>query len=291
MTVSSTAALLVLAAVALLAWPHSRTAAAAHALAVSGPAAGARRSVRRARRDLAGTLATASTRTTRVVAVAVGGVGGGLVGTAVSRPLGLVVGLVAVAAVVSGRRYLVARRGAADRTREVAAVAALADELQSGQSMAAALQAASATAGPNLGGAFRAAARAVDIGADGVEVLVGVGQEESVAADRVAGMWRLSIEAGCPLAESMQTLEADLRDEARHRDQVRALLAGPASSAFLLAGLPVFGLLMGGAVGADPWRVLTGTPIGGVVLLLGSALSATGVLWTRAIIRRARRAA
>lgn len=288
MTVSA----LVLAAVALVVWPRARTAVAAHALAVSAPAAsGPRRLVRRGVRDVASAAAAASVRTTRVVAVAVGGAAGGLAGTTVSRPLGLVAGLLAVSAVVSGQRYLVARRTAGERTREVSAVAALADELRSGQSMVAALRAAAGAAGPGLGGAFAAAARAVDIGADGVEALIGAGRDGSAVADRVAGMWRLSVEAGCPLAEAMQTLEADLRDEARHRDQVRALLAGPASSAFLLAGLPVFGLLMGGAVGADPWRVLTGTPVGGAVLLLGGALSAAGVLWTRAIIRRAGRTA
>ena len=50
----------------------------------------------------------------------------------------------------------------------------------------------------------------------------------------------------------------------------------------LLAGLPLVGLAMGSGVGADPWRVLTTTGPGQVLLVAGSALELAGLPWSGA---------
>jgi tight adherence protein B len=55
----------------------------------------------------------------------------------------------------------------------------------------------------------------------------------------------------------------------------------------LLAGLPVLGLAMGSGVGADPWRVLTTTSTGQVLLVVGVALELAGVAWSGRLVRRA----
>ena len=66
-----------------------------------------------------------------------------------------------------------------------------------------------------------------------------------------------------------------------------AQLAGPRATAVLLALLPVFGLAMGNALGADPLAVLVGTPVGRGCLVLGLLLEVAGLLWTARITRRA----
>jgi tight adherence protein B len=66
-----------------------------------------------------------------------------------------------------------------------------------------------------------------------------------------------------------------------------AVVAGPRASAGVLAGLPVLGLLMGSGVGADPWRVLTTTGTGTVLLVAGVALEGAGLAWSARLIRRA----
>ena len=53
--------------------------------------------------------------------------------------------------------------------------------------------------------------------------------------------------------------------------------------------LPVLGLLMGSGVGADPWRVLTTTGTGQVLLVGGVALEAAGLVWSHRLVERALR--
>jgi tight adherence protein B len=69
--------------------------------------------------------------------------------------------------------------------------------------------------------------------------------------------------------------------------QVAALLAGQRATAVLLAGLPLFGLGLGAAMGLHPLAVILGTPIGEAVLLLGVVLELAGLAWTDRIVRNA----
>ncbi len=51
--------------------------------------------------------------------------------------------------------------------------------------------------------------------------------------------------------------------------------------------LPVVGLLLAAALGADPLSVLLHTSLGLVCLVTGVGLDALGVLWTSRLVRRA----
>jgi tight adherence protein B len=44
---------------------------------------------------------------------------------------------------------------------------------------------------------------------------------------------------------------------------------------------------MGNGVGADPWRVLTTTAPGQVLLVVGVALEVLGLLWAERLVQRA----
>ncbi len=107
---------------------------------------------------------------------------------------------------------------------------------------------------------------------------------------RLAMCWQVSERSGSSLAPAVARLTATLRDEEQVRREVAAQLAGPRATAVLLALLPLFGLSMGGALGADPLAVLLGTPIGRGCLALGVLLEAIGLLWTARITRRAEQA-
>jgi tight adherence protein B len=97
----------------------------------------------------------------------------------------------------------------------------------------------------------------------------------------------LSIRTGCSLAAVLTAVEDDLRARSRHRLELRAATAGPRAGAAVLAGLPLLGLAMGSGVGADPWRVLTTTVAGQVLLVAGVAFEVVGLRWSRWLVRRA----
>src|SRR4051812_29189225 len=113
------------------------------------------------------------------------------------------------------------------------------------------------------------------------------GDEAGRALERVAAAVRLSASTGCSLAGVVTAVEDDLRARLHAEQELRSAVAGPRASATVLAGLPVLGLMMGSGIGADPWRVLTTTSSGTVLLVVGVALELAGTAWTARLVRRA----
>ena len=104
---------------------------------------------------------------------------------------------------------------------------------------------------------------------------------------RLGALWAISASRGVPLAKLVTGLRDEVDHANRHRDATRAALAGPQTTAAVLAALPVAGMLMGAAMGASPLALLTGGGIGGVLLVAGTALVCAGVLVSRRIIEGA----
>ncbi|MEU0805424.1 type II secretion system F family protein [Streptomyces sp. NPDC005970] len=200
--------------------------------------------------------------------------------------LPLLAGAAAVPVVGRWRR---ARTHDRERERRAAAVielcGAVAGELRAGRQPVEALLAAPpgpigehwglVSAAARFGGdvpeALRRAARA-----PGAEGLTGV-----------AACWQVAVDEGAGLAAGLDRVAAALRAERDHRQHLRAKLAGPRATAVLLMLLPVFGLGMGAALGADPLHVLLHTPAGLACLLVGGLLEWAGFAWTARVIRTA----
>ena len=109
---------------------------------------------------------------------------------------------------------------------------------------------------------------------------------ERIADGRPPGpWWRVAVDGGAGLADGLDRLGAGLRAERDQRNALRAQLVSAWSSVVVLALLPVAALAMGGAMGADPMRVLLHTPAGLGCLALGLLLEATGLWWARRIVR------
>jgi tight adherence protein B len=95
----------------------------------------------------------------------------------------------------------------------------------------------------------------------------------------------VAVDGGAGLAAALDRVAAALRAEADQREDLRAQLAGPRSTAVLLALLPLFGLVLGTGLGAHPGAVLLHTPAGLACLAAGAALEWAGLAWTARIIR------
>ncbi|MCW2637137.1 MAG: hypothetical protein JWQ99_3504 [Blastococcus sp.] len=202
----------------------------------------------------------------------------------------LVAALGAVLATVAARTWLARRRterlGAA-LSSLTEGLGALAAELRSGRSLAAATEAAVvACADQRCGRALAMAVRAP--GSSSADA--GAGSDQRIldeAFRSVSAAVLLSTRTGCSLAGVLSAVEDDLRARRRQREDLRAATAGPGASAMVLAGLPALGLAMGSGVGADPWRVLTTTGTGQLLLVAGVALELAGLAWSRRLIQRA----
>lgn len=101
---------------------------------------------------------------------------------------------------------------------------------------------------------------------------------------------RLTHEIGAPLADVLDRCATGIA-EAGHARTARAVaLAGPRSTARLLGWLPLLGLALGAAVGADPVAVLLDGGLGTLCLILGTAFVAAGRWWVAALDRAAQHA-
>jgi tight adherence protein B len=103
----------------------------------------------------------------------------------------------------------------------------------------------------------------------------------------MAACWQVALDSGTRLAEGLERVADTLRAEERQREELAAQLAGPRSTALLLAVLPLFGVVLGTAMGAAPLHVLLHTPVGLGCLVLGVALESAGLAWTARIVRGA----
>jgi tight adherence protein B len=93
--------------------------------------------------------------------------------------------------------------------------------------------------------------------------------------------------SGAGLAQALRPLAAGIRDDRELGREVDGQLAGPRSSARLLASLPVVVWGLGLLLGANPLQVLLTTPYGLGCLGVGVALEVAGLTWVAAMARAA----
>jgi Flp pilus assembly protein TadB len=94
---------------------------------------------------------------------------------------------------------------------------------------------------------------------------------------------------GVALSGPLQLIERDLSSRLALGRTVAEVLAGPRASAFVLAGLPIVGLVLAAQMGAHPVSFLTSSAVGRLVLLAGAVLAATGLTWSVWLASRAER--
>jgi len=177
------------------------------------------------------------------------------------------------------------------RERQVRRVAtielcgAIAEELRAGRLPADALL-ASLRSDPDLTAHAAAAARSGQ--PVGPALVRDAGQAGAAGLRLVAACWTVAEQHGGALATALHRVAGALRAQQVAERRVALELAAPQATARLLAALPVLGLLIGTASGADPVRVLFGTGPGLLLLVTGIALDLAGLAWVRRIARTGR---
>lgn len=98
---------------------------------------------------------------------------------------------------------------------------------------------------------------------------------------------RFTHELGAPLAQILDQVATGIAEAARAAQAREIALAGPKASARLLRLLPVGGLGLGLALGADPFSVLTDGSWGSFCAAIGATLTAVGWIWSHRLVARA----
>ncbi|MFD5799044.1 type II secretion system F family protein [Streptomyces diastatochromogenes] len=178
-----------------------------------------------------------------------------------------------------------AREGRADAV--IGLCGALAGEVRAGRQPAEALLWAARDCS-GLGDAQAAVVAAARFGGDVPGALaVAARQPGAEGLLGLAACWRVAVDQGAGLAAGLDRLDAALRAEQDQRADLRAQLAGARATALMLAALPVLGLLLGSAMGADPLRVLLHSGPGLGCLAAGAVFEGAGMWWAARIVRGA----
>lgn len=257
---------LLLTSAALLCWPDTR--ASTRLRAIAGHAS---------RKRLRGLRLNALTLTlaTAVAGWLTAGAGGAVAATLLTLTI-----RGQLRTRTAGRDGLTAVDGLAEAMRTLVA------GLRTGAHPAAAAESAAADAHPQTRATMRAIAAATRLDGDLTAVAAGT-QSMTPVMHRLATAWQLAQRHGLPLADVLDAVRHDLEQRARFTRQVQARMAGPRSSALALSVLPALGIALGMALGANPLAILTGTPLGQVLLVAGVALLCAGMTWSARITNRA----
>lgn len=114
--------------------------------------------------------------------------------------------------------------------------------------------------------------------------------EHTTVAHQVAGAQvacRVAHRLGAPLAQVLDACAAGVSEAGRAQGARRTALAAPRATARLLGWLPLAGLVLGSAWGAEPLQVLLGGGWGSWCLVLGVALMVAGHVWSARLVRSA----
>lgn len=103
----------------------------------------------------------------------------------------------------------------------------------------------------------------------------------------VVAAGRLAADLGTPLAPVLDRVARTLATDEELDGERAAALAGPRSTATLLGWLPVLGVLLGAALGADPVGAVLRGGIGALSAVVGVALLVAGRVWTRRLVAAA----
>lgn len=186
------------------------------------------------------------------------------------------------------RRPHPSRRAHAWRSASIELCQGLAAELAAGRTPGEALARAVAAVDFPDPDAMRPLVAAARDGGDVVAALLAVAPAQGGdGLRRLAACWEVSVSVGAGLAALVERVGGALRAAEAHRQDVSAQLAGPRTTARMLAALPALGLLMAGGLGMRPFDFLFGTLPGLACLLAGAALDACGLWWTHRLAAHA----
>jgi tight adherence protein B len=108
-------------------------------------------------------------------------------------------------------------------------------------------------------------------------------------ARALSSCWDIAEEAGIGLAEAVSQLAKGVQTKNQLKEELTSALTGSRLSAWVLAGLPLFGLFLASLIGENPIKWLLTSKFGLTVLLLGITVELLGIFWVNRITNKVKR--
>jgi tight adherence protein B len=109
---------------------------------------------------------------------------------------------------------------------------------------------------------------------------------ENLLAKGFGSLWQVCEDNGAALSPALIQFSQQIRTEKELRQELSSSMAGAKLSAWVLAGLPLFGIVLAGFLGVNSLQWLSTSSIGNYNIVAALILEITGIIWVSKITSR-----
>ena len=109
---------------------------------------------------------------------------------------------------------------------------------------------------------------------------------KDLVAKGFGSLWQVCENNGAALTPALTQFGQQIRTEKELRQELSSSMSGAKLSAWVLAGLPFFGIVLAGFLGVNSLKWLSTSSIGNYNIIAALILETTGILWVRKITSR-----
>ena len=107
-----------------------------------------------------------------------------------------------------------------------------------------------------------------------------------LVAKSFASLWQVCENNGAALSPALNQFAQQIRVEKELRQELSSSMSGAKLSAWVLAGLPLFGIVLAGFLGVNSLEWLANSKIGNFNIVAALILEVIGIIWVRKITSR-----
>ena len=107
-----------------------------------------------------------------------------------------------------------------------------------------------------------------------------------LAAKSFASLWQVCENNGAALSPALNQFAQQIRVENELRQELSSSMSGAKLSAWVLAGLPLFGIVLAGFLGVNSLEWLANSKIGNFNIVAALILEVIGIVWVKKITSR-----
>jgi tight adherence protein B len=109
---------------------------------------------------------------------------------------------------------------------------------------------------------------------------------EDLLSKGFGSLWQVCENNGAALSPALNQFAQQIRTEKELRDELSSSMSGAKLSAWVLAGLPLFGIVLAGFLGVNSLQWLMTSSIGNYNIAAALILETTGIIWVTKITSR-----
>jgi hypothetical protein len=109
---------------------------------------------------------------------------------------------------------------------------------------------------------------------------------EDLLAKGFGSLWQVCENNGASLSPALNQFAQQIRTEKELRQELSSSMSGAKLSAWVLAGLPLFGIVLAGFLGVNSLDWLSNSSIGNYNIIAAIILEISGIIWVTKITSR-----